>query len=47
MNQWCNTESVIEWFKAIKNKGQSSFIKFVIAYTKKYLQSDWLEGVQY
>ena len=47
MNQWCNTESVIEWFKAIKNKGQSSFIKSAIAYTKKYLQSDWLEGVQY
>ena len=30
MNQWCNTKSVIEWFKAIKNKGKSSFIKFDI-----------------
>ena len=28
MNQWRNTKSVIEWFKAIKNK--SSFIKFDI-----------------
>ena len=28
MNQWRNTNSVIKWFKAIKNK--SSFIKFDI-----------------
>ena len=31
MNQWRNTKSVIEWFKAIKNKSKSSFIKFDIA----------------
>ena len=31
MNQWCNTKSVIEWFKAIKNKSKISFIKFDIA----------------
>ena len=30
MNQWRNTKSVIEWFKAIKNKSKSSFIKFDI-----------------
>ena len=30
VNQWCNTKSVIEWFKAIKNKSKSSFIKFDI-----------------
>ena len=27
MNQWRNTKFVIEWFKAIKNKSKSSFIK--------------------
>ena len=30
MNQWHNTKSVIEWFKAIKNESKSSFIKFDI-----------------
>ena len=30
MNQWRHTKSVIEWFKAIKNKSESSFIKFDI-----------------
>ena len=30
MNQRRNTKSVIEWFKAIKNKSKSSFIKFDI-----------------
>ena len=30
MNQWRNAKSVIEWFKAIKNKSKSSFIKFDI-----------------
>ena len=30
INQWCNTKSVIEWFKAIKNKSKSYFIKFDI-----------------
>ena len=30
MNQWRNTKSVIEWFKTIKNKRKSSFIKFDI-----------------
>ena len=30
MNQWRNTKSVIEWFKAIKNKSKISFIKFDI-----------------
>ena len=30
MSQWCNTKSVTEWFKAIKNKNESSFIKFDI-----------------
>ena len=30
VNQWRNTKSVIEWFKAIKNKSKSSFIKFDI-----------------
>ena len=28
MNQRRNTKSVIDWFKAIKNKSNSSFIKF-------------------
>ena len=28
MNQWRNTKSVPEWFKAIKNMSKSSFIKF-------------------
>ena len=31
MNQRLNIKSVIEWFKAIKNKNKSSFIKFDIA----------------
>ena len=31
LNQWPSTKSVItEWFKAIKNKGKSYFIKFDI-----------------
>ena len=30
MNQCLNIKSVIEWFKAIKNKNKSSFIKFDI-----------------
>ena len=30
MNQWHNTKSVLEWFKAIKNKTKSSFINFDI-----------------
>ena len=30
MNQLRNTKSVIEWFKTIKNKSKSSFIKFDI-----------------
>ena len=30
MNQWWITKSVIEWFKAIKNKSKRSFIKFDI-----------------
>ena len=30
MNQRRNTKSVIDWFKAIKNKSKSSFIKFDI-----------------
>ena len=30
MNQWRNTKSVIEWFKATKNESKSSFIKFDI-----------------
>ena len=30
MNQWHNTKSVIERFKAIKNKSKSSFKKFDI-----------------
>ena len=30
MNQWRNTKSVMEWFKAIKNMSKSSFIKFDI-----------------
>ena len=30
MNQWRNTKSVIEWFKAIKNKSKFYFIKFDI-----------------
>ena len=29
-NQWHYTKSIIEWFKAIKNKSESSFIKFDI-----------------
>ena len=28
--QWRSTKSVIEWFKAIKNKSKSSLIKFDI-----------------
>ena len=31
MDQWRNTKSVIEWFKSIKNKSKSSFIKIDIA----------------
>ena len=30
MNQLHNTNSVMEWFKAIKNKSKRSFIKFDI-----------------
>ena len=30
-NQWRNTSTVIEWFKAIKNKAKCRFIKFDIA----------------
>ena len=30
MNQWRNTQEVISWFKGIKNKEKSSFIKFDI-----------------
>ena len=30
MNQWRNTKSFAKWFKAIKNKCKSSFIKFDI-----------------
>ena len=30
MNQWRNTKSVIEWFKAIKNKSKIYFINFDI-----------------
>ena len=30
VNQWRNTSTVIEWFKAIPNKGRSRFIKFDI-----------------
>ena len=45
MNQWRNTESVIEWFKAIKNMSKSSFIKFDIAelypsISKEFLSKD-------
>ena len=31
VNQWRNTQAVITWFKNIKNKSSSSFIKFDIA----------------
>ena len=30
-NQWRNTSTIIEWFKAIKNKAKCRFIKFDIA----------------
>ena len=30
-NQWRNTSTVIEWFKAIKNRVKCRFIKFDIA----------------
>ena len=30
-NQWRNTSTVIEWFKAIKNTAKCRFIKFDIA----------------
>ena len=29
-NQWRNTSTIIEWFKAIKNKAKFRFIKFDI-----------------
>ena len=28
LSQWKNTDTVIEWFKSIKNKGETSFIIF-------------------
>ena len=45
MKQWCNTKSVIKWFKAIKNMTKSSFIKFDIAelypsISKEFLSKD-------
>ena len=50
MNQWRNTKSVIEWFKAIKNKSKSSFIKFDIVEfyqsTSKELLSKAIEYAQ-
>ena len=37
MNQWRNTKSVTELFKAIKNKSKSYFIKFDIVEFKGLL----------
>ena len=30
-NQWRSTSTIIEWFKAIKNKAKCRFVKFNIA----------------
>ena len=50
MNQWRNTKSVIERFKAIESKSKSSFIKFYIVefypLISKELLSKAIEYVQ-
>ena len=49
MNQWRNIKSVIERFKAVKNKRKSSFIKFDIEFypsISKELLSKSIEHAQ-